>query len=176
MLSDKAAADLTTPYGATVLHHDIEAVTGERIALNTVKRLIGILNERTSHTVTILDIIARYLGFSSYKLLETYISGNTSAFNIKDGFVDSSELPRGVALEMEWEPDRYLKLIHEDADCFTVEESRNSKLRKGDRIRISHIKAGFPLYAADVVRDGETLGTYQAATVNGLTRVTCHES
>lgn len=176
MLGDKASADLTTPYGATVLHHDIETATGEHIALNTVKRLTGILDGKTGHTVTILDIIARYLGFSSYKLLETHIADNTSDFNINDGFLDTSMLPHGAVLELEWEPDRFLKIIHEEIDNFTIEESRNSKLQKGDQIRIPHLKTGFPLYAASVVRNGKHLGTYQAAAIKGLTRLTYHES
>ena len=176
MLSEKAGVDVATPSGATILRLDLEKVTGEPISLNTVKRLVGIIDTNRTHTSQILDIIAVYLGFSSYKILENYLGGNVSDFNIKDGFTYATALPPGAEVEMEWEPDRYVRIIHEEADRFVVEESRNSKLQKGDQIRISHLKAGFPLYASAVERNGTNLGTYQAATLTGLTRLTCHES
>ena len=176
MLCEKAGVDVTTPSGATILRLDIEKITSEPISLNTVKRLVGIIDTYRTHTTQILDIIAHYLGFSSYKLLENYLAGNISHFNIKDGFTDTSDLPPKAIVELEWEPDRFLRIIHEEADRFIVEESRHSKLQKGDQIRISYLKAGFPLYVSEVVRNGIVLGTYQASTVTGLTRLTCHES
>ena len=176
MLCEKADVDASTPSGATILRLDIEKVTGEPISLNTVKRLVGIIDAQRTHSTPILDIIARYLGFSSYKLLENYLAGNLSGFNMKHGFIETSALPPKAILELEWEPDRFLKIKHVEADKFIVEESRHSKLQKGDRIRISYLKAGFPLYASAVVREDADLGSYQAATVTGLTKLTCHES
>ena len=62
-LSEKIGQDVTTPAGASVLQLDIESVTGESLSLNTVRRLVGVIqSEKLTPRRTTLNIIANYIG------------------------------------------------------------------------------------------------------------------
>ena len=62
-LSEKIGQDVTTPAGASVLQLDIESVTGESLSLNTVRRLVGVIqSEKLTPRRTTLNLIANYIG------------------------------------------------------------------------------------------------------------------
>ncbi|MDE6077072.1 MAG: hypothetical protein K2G29_05010, partial [Muribaculaceae bacterium] len=62
-LSEKIGQDVTTPAGASVLQLDIESVTGESLSLNTVRRLVGVIqSEKLTPRRTTLNIIANDIG------------------------------------------------------------------------------------------------------------------
>ncbi len=52
---------------------------------------------------------------------------------------------------------------------FKIDDSTNSKLIKGDRLKITHLILHQELIAGDVVRDGISLGPYRGAKNGGLT-------
>ena len=68
-LSAKAGQDVTTPWGATILQLDIETATGQRLSINTVKRLVGVItsNVKKPRSYT-LKIISDYLGYPDWRL------------------------------------------------------------------------------------------------------------
>ena len=171
MLAQKAGLDVTTARGAEYLCHDIESTTGERIGINTVKRIVGILEYEGSHREMILDIIARYLDFSSWKLLEATLNDKTSGFSKKNGILCLESLAAGQDIAVYWEPGRKIILRHNNGRCFKVVESVNSKLKAGDELQLSQIAPGFPLYASNVRRGEESLGHYTAATVSGIKKI-----
>lgn len=162
-LSNRAGCDVTTTAGATTLCYDIEKVTGERLSLNTVKRLTGVLQYKSASRVSTLDIIARYLGFESWRL---YVANgvsvipHTSAFVKKDRYITMRNLPEGQQVAITWAPKRLLKIRHKGAGCYEVEESVNGKLRTGDLIQLAEIGEGSPLIALEVERSGISLGSY----------------
>lgn len=171
MLARKAGLDVTTPRGAEFLCHDIETVTGERIGVNTVKRIVGIFNYQGSHREMILDIIARYLDFPSWKLLEAILNDKTSGFSKKNRILDPESLRSGQEIAIYWEPGRKVTLRHGEGRDFTVVESINSKLKAGDELSLSQLAPGFPFYASNVKRGEESMGHYTAATVAGISRI-----
>lgn len=171
MLSRKAGCDITTSQGAQYLRGDIKRVTGESVGLNTIKRLIGSIPYEGTHRSTILEIISRYLGFGSWTLLEAKIKDEISGFDRHSSIVELEGLPTGQKIAVEWEPDRRIVMKHQEGKLYTVEESVNSKLERGDRMTLSQIAAGFPLYANDVIRDGKSLGNYTAAVGAGIKKI-----
>lgn len=168
LLSEKSGRDVTTSYGADYLRNDIEAVTGEPLSLNTVKRLVGILPYESTPRAVTLDIISGYLGFSSWQLLQEYLSGRISDFDIKEGFVDLSTQPTGRIIRIKWQPDRSISLKHLGNGKYIVSESVNSKLETGDILHLSQIAEGFPFMVKEVERGGRTLGNYIAAKKTGI--------
>ena len=50
---------------------DIESLTGEHIGVNTIKRLLGFINDERNTRMTTLDIIARYLGCETWEQLQS---------------------------------------------------------------------------------------------------------
>ncbi|MDE6786805.1 MAG: hypothetical protein K2J46_07195, partial [Muribaculaceae bacterium] len=67
-LSEKLGVDVSTPAGATWLQLDIETATGERLGLNTVKRLVGVLSSDAKPRVSTIKIISDYLGCPDWRV------------------------------------------------------------------------------------------------------------
>ncbi len=52
---------------------------------------------------------------------------------------------------------------------FVINESKNSKLLKGDRIKLTHLVLGQEMIVTEVIRNDRNLGGYRAAKDGGLT-------
>ena len=168
LLSEKAGKDVATSCGADYLRNDIEAVTGEALSLNTVKRLVGILPYESIPRPVTLNIISRYLGFSSWQLFQEYLTGRISDFNVDEGFIDLAAQPLGRLIKIRWQPDRCLSIKHLGEGKYVVAESLNSKLLPEDNLYLSQIAPGFPFMVKTVVRNGRELGNYIAAKRLGI--------
>ena len=170
MLSRKVGFDVSTPYGARKLCDDIFALTGEKVSLNTIKRLTGILSYDSSPREITMNIIAAYLGFPDWTTLELYLNNKISEFNTESGFIDLSMLPVGQEVQIEWLPDRKIRIRHDEGNKYRVVESLNSKLETGDILKLSQIAVGFPFIVGDVQRNNQSLGNYTAAPTDGITK------
>ena len=69
-LREKSGFRLSTASDIEKLVHDIESETREHVGVNTVKRLLGYLPDEREPRVGTLDVIARYLGFDTWKQLQ----------------------------------------------------------------------------------------------------------
>lgn len=171
LLSAKADCDVSTPRGAQKLRDEIERVTGERLALNTVKRLTGVIDYDFTPRESTLNIMAAYLGFASWESLSEYCTEGLSGFTVADGFIHLPSLAPGVGIAFTWEPDRRLLLRIKEDGTVEVEKSINGKLREGDVVDVTNICQGFPFIAHAVYRDGVNLGRYVAAKEAGIGNV-----
>ena len=172
LLNEKTGYDVATTAGAGKLQAEIERETGQILSVNTIKRLFGLLPYRYEPRESTLDIFALFLGYSSWKVLVEIISDRESWFDRKEGFLDVELLPEGSVLILEWEKDRKVRLRHLSGRSFRVESSVNSKLRAGDLLDFSQIAVDFPFMVRDVVREGESLGSYTAAVSTGIRSIT----
>lgn len=168
LLSDKAGKDVTSTFGADYLRNDIEVVTGERLSLNTIKRLVGLLPYSSTPRAITLNIISKYLGFPSWKLLQEHTTGKISDFNIEEIFIDMINQPSGKIIRISWEPNRCIVIKHLESGKYLVLESVNSKLHSNDILYLSHIAVGFPFLVKMVERNGLKLGNYIAAKKMGV--------
>lgn len=170
-LSEKIGQDVTTPAGATILQLDIESVTGARLGLNTVKRLVGVLSDDDMMPrPTTLNTLARYLGYPDWTSVEEDTLMKGSGFGAGNPFVDMAAFECGAMVEICWKPDRKIVLRHDGNGRYIVVGSENSKLRPGDAVLLSQLAVGFPFVADDVVRNQQQLGCYRAADGAGITR------
>lgn len=171
MLSDNAKINVGTTAGAEFLRNDIEARTGEALSLNTVKRLVGILPYNSSPREVTLDIMAQYLGYKNWGLLNSDIQNKISDFNDNPDFIDLQKYPANTRIILKWQPDRTLHLVQKVDGEYLVEKSENSKLLKGDILSLSQIAVGFPLMVRQVWRDGNSLGNYIGAQIEGISSI-----
>ena len=169
-LSEKIGQDVTTPAGASVLCLDLEK-RGIFIGLNTVKRLVGVIPSDVTPRKTTLNIIANYLGYPNWDLLQEDTAMEGSGFGRKDIFIEMSELDKDAVVEVCWKPDRKILLRHDGSGQYSVLNSENSKLRSGDLLSLSQLAIGFPFIADKVFRDEKPLGCYRAADGAGITRL-----
>lgn len=150
----------------------IEEATGERLGVTTIKRMFGFAGELTEPRGTTMDVIAQYLGYTDMKDMSSKL-GNRSDISMFTSVesVDPASLAGGTQLQITYDPDRLIVMTYLGDSRFIVNESQNSKLRKGDKIRIAQLAKGFDLLALGVVRDGEDIGQYHAAKNGGLTSI-----
>lgn len=168
-LLDKAGLTLSTPSVGNRLSEIIWEKTGERLGVNTVKRLLGIYNDNGNPRRFTLEVVAHFLGYENYEELVRLSENNNSGF-LKNapGDIVSAKLKPGTIVTITYRPDRMLMLRHEEADLFIVVRSENSKLHKGDLCNVVHLKSGMPFYATDVKRNGKNLGNYIAGEDGGI--------
>lgn len=172
MLREKAGYNISTGNGAERLRSDIETATGERLSLNTIKRLVGILDYESSPRPVTLNILADYLGFSSWEALDEFCRNGASGFDCNDNFIDLTLIEAGKTISFGWEPDRKISLEALGEGRFRITESANGKLAAGDLLEISHLGEGFPFVAKNVIRNNVSLGSYIAAKDTGIKNLT----
>ena len=171
MLAERAGYDVATPHGAERLQKEIEGLTGERLSVNTVKRIVGILPYAGMPRASTLDIVASYLGFKDAKTLEAFIARGVSDFALPPRYIDLTALQPDATVGVEWSPGRRITLRHLSDGRYILSESVNSKLREGDIINVGIVAEGLPLMVREVIREGVSLGPYTAALEGGLTKV-----
>lgn len=175
MLSERSGYDVATPHGAERLQKDIETATGERLSVNTLKRILGIIPYFNSPRSSTLEILSRYLNFSNQKTFTIALQREKSDFSLPSNFIDASLLPEGCHIAIEWAPNRKLKLRHLAAGSYIVEKSVNSKLAAGDKLLLGYLSEGYPFIVKEVIRNGVSLGIYTAAVERGLSKVDVNE-
>lgn len=168
-LKQKCGVDLRNPSDAERLVLDIETVMGEHIGVNTMKRLLGMIDDEREPRTSTLDIVARYLGHEDWEELQLFDKRSNSDFGDDDeGVLKASSLPMGSLLSVTYPPDRVLWLRLQGNGRFIVEHSEHSKLHVGDEIAVTHFVKGYPLLVSEVIRSGERLGTFMAGRKRGI--------
>ncbi len=168
-LKRKSGLDLCGPSDAERLALDIETITGEHMGVNTIKRLLGMIDDEREPRVSTLSIVARYLGYADWEELVLFDKGSNSAFNDDDeGVLTASSLPKGSIVKVSYSPDRELRFCHLHDGRFLVEQSVHSKLQVGDEISLTHFVKGYPLLVNEVTRGGKSLGRFVAGKERGI--------
>lgn len=171
MLAEKSGYDVATPHSAIRLQRDIELATGERLSVNTIKRITGVLDYDGQLRESTMDIVAQYLDFRSAKELEANLANASSDFRLPFHGIDLTSLQTDTRVEIEWSPGRKIRLRHLSHGHYIVEDSFNSKIKNGDILTLRIAGEGLPLIASEVEREGESLGPYTAAPDMGVTVV-----
>lgn len=168
-LKHKSGVDFQDPSEAAQLALDIETVTGEHVGVNTMKRLLGMIDDEREPRVSTLNIVARYLGYADWAELRLFDNGSNSDFGDDDeGVLVASSLSEGSRLSISYAPDRVVSLCHLRDDHFVVEHSVNSKLKEDDEIVVTHFVKGYPLLVGEVIRNGRSLGRFVAGRERGI--------
>lgn len=169
-LKRRSGLDLRAPHEIQLLVNDIELKTREHIGLNTMKRLLGFLDEDRTPRESTLDVIARYLGYDNWQMVSDMEQERfSSAFGSSNDELDMERLSAGSRVHFTCNPEREVIIRYLGNHKFVVERSVNSKLRQGDQLEIWHMIRRYPLHITSVVRRGEHLGPFTAGKVGGLT-------
>lgn len=179
MLSQSIIGKILAKYGKEKVYSADCASLAEKIGLSetTVKRMLGLVGEnspernRTPHVST-MDILAKWLGYENYRELLREIGENdySSEFSFMES-IDVKDLEVGTQIQLKWEPSRIIVITYCGNEDFIVNESKNSKLLKGDKIKLSHLVLGQELLVKEVWRGDRLLGPYRGAKDGGLTSI-----
>lgn len=168
LLRQKSKKDFRLSADCEYLALDIESVTGEHIGVNTLKRLLGFIDDEREPRTSTLDVIARYLGFDNWDVLSIYDNKSNSSFESSSEEIRVSELSEGQCVQVSYLPDRRLVMAYQGNGHFLVQMSENSKLLVGDELTITHMVQGYPLLVTEVIRDGKSLGSFTAGKAQGI--------
>lgn len=171
MLERRCGHSLKSAADYEWLAYDFQSKIGESIGINTLKRLLNFHAYDKGHRESTLDVVARYLGFSTWRQLEQSAVFGTSSFGITTEVVNPNDLHIGSAVEVTYRPDRTLRFEYTGNSIFLVTHSTNSQLQNGDKAEIHQFMLGYPLLATQIVRQGKPLGEYTAAKIGGLTSI-----
>lgn len=152
---------------------DIFQKTKSMVSETSVQRWFGLVADHDRRQLkSTLNIIAKYLGYDSWELLQGDLDADVEISQFADmDDLTSADLNEGTQVQITYAPGRMLLMTYLGDGWFIVNESVKSKLQQGDKVRISHFAVGFELLVADVERDGKSLGAYQAAKIGGLTSI-----
>lgn len=168
LLRQKSGQDLGHSSDCEVLALDIESVTREHIGVNTLKRLLGFIDDERTPRHTTLDIIAKYLDFDDWAELSIFDNKSNSNFSACADEIQVDTLEVGQRIQISYLPDRQLIIQYQGKRRFLVTSSLNSKLQEGDECQITHLISGYPLLASDVHRNGTNLGNFTAGKQQGI--------
>ena len=174
LIRERLGCALSRPSEFEALALDVETATGEHIGVNTLKRLFGLLSEVTP-TETTLNVVARYLGYGSWRLLKKAVDDKNSVIDDDTSAVYPSDLPEGTRITVCYEPHRKLLLVVEADGLCRVEEISGGKLQVGDLLDVSAVFPAQPFHAKRLLRDGQDLGSYTGGIEGGVTSVGVEE-
>ena len=138
-------------------------VTRRTIGVTTLMRMFGLVNENPTPRISTMNQIAQYLGYKDMKEMEKMLA-TVDKLNFEN-------LKTGTIIQISYDPQSLLVMAYMGDNWFLINESHNSTLQKGDKVRIFQLAKGFELLAAEVVRHGKSLGSYRSAKVGGLTLI-----
>lgn len=180
MISDKIRQMIIERYGSEIAYPQqceslsmaIKEATGVTLGTTTLKRMLGFVKGTANLRPSSLDIIARYLGYKDYRLLAKDLGDDTAISDFSPiESIDSADLEPGEKIRIAYHPNRELTLSYIGDNKYVVDESRSSKLQKGDKLMIAGFYVGFDLLISDVERGGVHMGSYRAAKQDGLTSI-----
>ena len=172
LLRERIACDLSRPSQFDALALDIEERTGERIGVNTLKRLFGLLTE-VKPTEATLKVIARYLGYGSWALLCKSVEGKNSEIDGDIGAAYPPDMASGTHLTIRYEPQRRVALTVIPGGLCRVDEVSGGKLMAGDVLDVPMVIPGQPFIAKHLIRHGIDIGSYTGGIEGGVTNVEC---
>lgn len=146
---------------------DIEAMTGELISVNTIKRAFGIISSTSGPSEYTLNLIARRLGYLDWNAFVSCDHAAVSSFNCKK-MVSLKEMKPDKIVHFSYAPNRIVRMKSLGDSTFVVIESINSKLQKGDIATAYQIAKGHPFELVSVVRDGVQMGSFTAGIHDGI--------
>lgn len=161
MLMDKSGLNFDKVKDYDVLCDRICLSTNRSIGVNTIKRLMGYLDDTRKTNVYTLNTIALYLGCKTWEELCGTIRID-SDWNYIDETIYIDELPINSEITIKY-LNRVVKfkvVVFKGKSMLQVQDSLNSSLQKGDILDIKHIREGQALEAKVVYR-GDRLGNYK---------------
>ena len=156
----------------SLLAADIELVTREHLADNTLRRLWGRISGYDTVFVRTLDVLSRYVGYNHFSDFCRSLneSENKESAVVANGLtIKTNELVPGERIRIGWLPNRICTVEYIGGRMFKAIECKNSTLQEDDTFECSIMIKGYPLFVDNLVHGGEHCARYSIGINNGLT-------
>lgn len=142
----------------------------ETISETTLKRIWGYIEGYDSTRFHTLSVLARFVGYKDWEefLKENSVDPSEYSEEIMQKCLHSKNLNKGEKIYFSWAPNRECIVEYKGNDIFTILDSKNSKLLKGDNFTCTCFIEEQPLYIDELTRDGETYTMFVAGKNGGL--------
>ncbi len=172
-VQSKFTRPVTTLTDFEQLAEAVEAVTGEHLNADTLRRLWGVRNDGYATVrLSTLNILSRYAGCADWQTWCEKIrkDGKVESETTEERrLVRSADIETGQEVRITWLPDRLARLRYEGDNRWTVVESANSHtLQAGDTFRCSEIVEGETLYGEALTREGQVYGAVRIGIDRGI--------
>ena len=171
-VEERFGRSIETRTDFSFLASDIELVTREHLAENTLRRLWGRISGYDTVFVRTLDVLSRYVGYKQFSdfchSLNT-VENKESAIVAKGFTIKTNELAPGERIRIGWLPNRICTVEYVGGRMFKAIECKNSTLQEDDTFECSIMIKGYPLFVDNLVHGGEHCARYSIGINNGLT-------
>lgn len=156
----------------SLLAMEIERITHEHIAENTLRRLWGKIPGYDTVFTRTLDVLCQYVGHEHWSAFCFSLQGSSSKESniISDGTsIKVEDLSPGDRIRIGWLPDRVCIIEYVGGRTFKAIDTKNSTLQVGDTFECSVMLKNYPLFVDNLVHGGEHCQRYSMGLNNGLT-------
>jgi len=156
----------------SLLAIEIERITHDHIAENTLRRLWGRISGYETVFTRTLDVLCRYVGHEHWNAFCLSLQKQSSRESsiISDGTsIKVEDLNPGDRIRMGWLPDRVCIVEYIGGRMFKAIDTKNSTLQVGDTFECNVMLKNYPLFVDNLVHGGEHCQRYSMGLNNGLT-------
>ena len=160
---------MKTPRDFTWLSGQLEKRTGLRVSGSTLRRFWGYVSEGVKASAFTKDALAKFLGFQDFaQFVEMQGEGNVQSQLVMGDRICCDDLYVGQLLRLSWLPDRICIVRYEGRGLFSIVESKNTRLSKGDTFECHLLINHEPAYLDKWTHEENAPMIYLIGKKNGI--------
>lgn len=168
-IEEMTGRTMKTPRDFSWLSRQVEQRTRLRISESTLRRFWGYVSEGVKASTFTKDALAKYLGFKDFsQFAEMQGRGNVQSQIVMGVRICCDDLYAGQMLRLSWLPDRTCIVRYEGGGRFSVVESKNTRLAKGDTFECHLFVNHEPAYLDKWTHEGNGPVTYVIGKTDGI--------
>lgn len=156
------------PRDCDALSADITSKTNQRISGSTVRRLFGFISGTAEPRSFTLDVIAEYVGYSSFEdLIESFKENSIKETKIIE-LIDPKDLRTGEKIRLSFDVNNHFCAEYIGESKFKVDDSSCDSVQLNDIVSVTKIRLHQPLFLENLLRNNITLGPNVIAKISGV--------
>jgi hypothetical protein len=171
MLEEKAGMRIRYSRDCDILSAKIFTDCRSRISGSTLRRLFGFTKGTKEPRLYTLDVVANYLGFSTWDDMLVASTGETT--EVSNGIKElmASAIEKGERYRYTYRTEAIVEIEYIGGSRFKVLRAENSKLCPGDTFNVKAIILNHPLFIKEIKRGEERVERIVEAHVSGITTI-----
>ena len=149
-VEEKTGHEIRYPRDCAMLAEKIYAKCNCRISPSTLRRLFGFDKSKNAPRDYTLDIIAQYIGYSSWAAVLKSLNAEDDKPVKEISEIKVSALKRGEKFELGYKPNASLSIEYIGQTKFKVLSANNSRLNTGDIFKANLIAKHRPMFVLEV--------------------------
>ena len=168
-IEEMTGRTMKTPRDFMWLSCQVEERMGLRVSGSTLRRFWGSVREGVKASAFTKDALATFLGFQDFdQFVEMPGEGYVQSQLVMGDRICCDDLYVGQMLRLSWLPDRSCIVRFEGQGQFSIVDSENTRLSKGDTFECHLFITHEPAYLDKWTHDGNAPMTYAIGKKNGI--------